>query len=101
KTSSLRENNNNDFIFNDQINEQVGENRLFSSESSLVFTKKLDSSRAFVAVGKHFFQERPYNFTDENNVFQLITGNAEAQLINQQIFSSLQFGGAKVSYLKK
>lgn len=101
KTSSLRENNNNDFVFNDQINEQVGENRLFSSESSLVFTKKLDSSRAFVAVGKHFFQERPYNFTDENNVFQLITGNAEAQLINQQIFSSLQFGGAKVSYLKK
>lgn len=101
KTSSIKENNDNDFIFNGLSNFQTGENRLFATESKIIYTKKLDSSKAVVAVAKHIFQNRPYNFTDENDVFQYITGNPQAQKINQKIDSDLSFFGAKVSYLKK
>lgn len=101
KTSSLKEKNDNDFVFNDQFNEQYGENKLFATESKLVYTKKIDSSKAIVAVAKHFFQNRPYLFFDENNVFQFITGNLDAQKINQKIHSKMSFAGGKISYLKK
>lgn len=101
KISSLKENNNNTFIFNEQPNNQNGNNRLFANENKFVYTKKIDSSRAFVAVAKYLYQNRPYNFTDENNVFEYLINNPEAKKINQTIDSEMNFGGAKFSYLKK
>ena len=101
KLSSLNENNSNIFLFNEQLNNQVGENKLFASENKLVYTKKIDSSKALVAVARYIFQKRPYNFTDENEVFSYILKNPDAQKINQNIDSKMNFAGAKVSYLKK
>ncbi|MCY1661024.1 carboxypeptidase-like regulatory domain-containing protein [Chryseobacterium sp. SL1] len=101
KISSLTENNNNIFIFNEQLNNQIGNNRLFASENKLVYTKKIDSSRALVAIARYIFQDRPYDFTDENDVFQKIINDPEARKLNQIINSKMNFGGAKVSYLKK
>lgn len=100
KLSQSDEANDNGFIFNGQSNSQVGKNKLFANENKLVFTKKIDSSRAFVGVAKYIYQNRPYIFTDENNVFQFITGNSEAKKIEQNINSKMQFAGAKLSYLK-
>ena len=101
KISSLKENNNNEFTFNSLPNFQKGNNRLFASENKVVYTKKIDSSNAIVGVAKFIYQERPYNFIDENEVFQYITGNPNAQKINQTIDSRMQYGGIKLSYLKK
>lgn len=70
KVSSLNENNNNIFLFNQQLNNQIGENRLFADENRLTYTRKIDSSKAIVAVARHIFQNRPYDFTDENDVLQ-------------------------------
>lgn len=100
KLARIDEANDNRFIFNGQQNYQMGKNKLFANENRLVYTQKIDSSRAFVAVAKYIFQNRPYVFTDENNVFQFITGNPEAQKIEQSVNSKMQFGGAKFSYLK-
>ncbi len=77
KISSLDENNNNLFIFNGINNNQVGENKLFSNENKLVYTKKIDSSKAIVAVAKYIYQNRPYHFTDENDVFTYFIDNKE------------------------
>ncbi len=99
KLSWLKEDNDNVFIFNEQINNQVGENKLFASENKVVYTKKLDSTKAIVAVGKYMYQNRPYQFTDENDVFQFILNNPAAKKVQQNVNSTLQFGGAKVSYL--
>lgn len=101
KVSSLNENNNNIFLFNEQLNNQIGENRLFANENRLTYTKKIDSSKAIVAVARYIFQNRPYDFTDENNVFAKILNNPNAQKINQTIDSRMNFAGAKISYLKK
>ncbi len=99
KISWLKEDNDNLFIFNDQPNNQVGENKLFATENKLVYTKKLDSTRALVAVGKYMYQNRPYQFTDENDVFQFILNNPAAKKVQQTVDSGLQFGGTKFSYL--
>ncbi|WP_353151006.1 carboxypeptidase-like regulatory domain-containing protein [Chryseobacterium sp.] len=101
KVSSLTENNNNIFIFNEQPNSQTGSNRLFASENKLVYTKKIDSSKALIAVARYIFQDRPYDFTDENDVFQKIINDQNAIKLNQTISSKMNFGGVKVSYLKK
>ena len=101
KVSSLNENNDNIFLFNEQINNQIGKNQLFAIENKLVYTKKIDSSKALVAVARYIFQDRPYNFTDENDVFQYIINNPNARKINQIIDSKMNFEGAKISYLKK
>lgn len=101
KVSSLSEKNNNIFSFNEQLNNQVGENRLFAIENKLVYTKKIDSSKALVAVARYIYQDRPYDFTDENDVFQSIIDNPNAKKLNQSIDSKMNFGGAKISYLKK
>ncbi|WP_312078450.1 TonB-dependent receptor [Chryseobacterium sp.] len=101
KVSSLNENNNNIFLFNQQVNHQIGENRLFANENRLTYTKKIDSSKAVVAVARYIFQNRPYDFTDENDVFAKILNNPNAQKINQTIDSKMNFAGAKISYLKK
>ncbi|MGI9652541.1 carboxypeptidase regulatory-like domain-containing protein [Chryseobacterium sp. RLHN22] len=101
KISSLNENNNNIFLFNEQLNNQVGKNELFANENRLTFTKKIDSSKALVAVARYIYQNRPYDFTDENNVFSHILNNPEAQKVNQTIDSKMNFGGLKFSYLKK
>ena len=101
KVSSLNENNNNIFLFNQQLNNQIGENRLFANENRLTYTKKIDSSKAIVAVARYIFQNRPYDFTDENDVFAKILNNPNAQKINQTIDSKMNFAGAKISYLKK
>jgi len=101
KISSLDENNNNLFIFNGINNNQVGENRLFSNENKLVYTKKIDSSKAIVAVAKYIFQNRPYHFTDENDVFTYLINNPNAEKINQNVNSKMNFAGAKFSFLKK
>lgn len=101
KVSSLNENNNNIFLFNQQLNNQIGENRLFANENRLTYTKKIDSSKAIVAVARYIFQNRPYDFTDENDVFAKILNNPNAQKINQTIDSKMNFAGAIISYLKK
>lgn len=101
KISSLNENNNNIFLFNEQLNNQIGRNELFSNENRLTYTKKIDSSKALVAVARYIFQNRPYDFTDENDVFSHILNNPEAQKINQTIDSKMNFVGVKLSYLKK
>ncbi|MCI3936504.1 carboxypeptidase-like regulatory domain-containing protein [Chryseobacterium aahli] len=101
KVSSLNENNDNIFLFNEQLNNQTGKNQLFATENKLVFTKKIDSSKALVAVARYIYQDRPYNFTDENDVFQYIINNPSARKLNQVINSKMNFGGAKISYLKK
>jgi hypothetical protein len=101
KISSLTENNNNTFVFNEQLNNQIGSNQLFVSENKLVYTKKIDSSKALVAVARYIFQDRPYNFTDGNDVFQKIINNPDARKLNQIISSKMNFGGTKISYLKK
>ncbi|KXH84401.1 carboxypeptidase-like regulatory domain-containing protein [Chryseobacterium kwangjuense] len=101
KISSLNENNNNVFLFNGQLNNQIGTNRLFANENKLIYTKKMDSSKAFVVVARYIFQDRPYDFTDNNDVFQYIINDVSAQRINQVINSKMHFGGAKISYLKK
>lgn len=101
KVSSLNESNNNIFLFNDQLNSQTGVNQLFANENKLVYTKKIDSSKALVAVARYIYQHRPYNFTDENDVFQYIINNPNAKKLNQIIDSKMNFGGAKISYLKK
>jgi len=101
KVSSLNENNNNIFLFNEQLNNQTGVNQLFTNENKLVYTKKIDSSKALVAVARYIYQHRPYNFTDENDVFQYIINNPNAKKLNQVIDSKMNFGGAKISYLKK
>lgn len=100
KLPQLNEDNNNNFIFNGKTNLQNGENKLFANENRLVFTQKIDSSRACVAVAKYLQQNRSYFFTDENEVFQFITENPNAQKIEQSINSKMQFGGVKFSYLK-
>ncbi len=100
KLSWLKENNDNAFIFNDQMNNQIGENKLFASENKLVYTKKLDSASAIVGVAKYMYQNRPYQFSDENDVFQFILNNSAAKKVQQNVDSNLQFGGAKISYLK-
>lgn len=101
KWASQKENNNNLFLFNGQNNHQNGENTLFANENRLTYTKKLDSSRVLVAVARYLYQDRPYNFTDENDVFVALLGNPNARHINQKIQSKLNFAGAKVSYLKR
>lgn len=101
KISSLDENNDNLFIFNGVNNKQVGENKLFSNENKLVYTKKIDSSKAIVAVAKYIFQNRPYHFTDENDVFTYLINNPNAEKINQNVNSKMNFAGAKFSFLKK
>lgn len=101
KISSLNENNNNIFLFNEQQNNQIGKNELFANENRLTYTKKIDSSKALVAVARYIFQNRPYDFTDENDVFSHILNNPEAQKVNQTIDSKMNFGGIKLSYLKK
>ncbi|WP_312288474.1 carboxypeptidase-like regulatory domain-containing protein [Chryseobacterium gleum] len=101
KTSSLRENNENIFVFNEQLNNQIGTNRLLSTENKFVYTKKIDSSKAVVAVARYIFQDRPYDFTDDNDVFQKVTGNPDVTKSRQTISSKMNFGGVKVSYLKK
>lgn len=101
KVSSLTENNNNIFVFNQQLNNQAGKNQLFANENKLVYTKKIDSSKALVAVARYIFQDRPYDFTDENDVFQKIINDPNAKKVNQVINSKMNFGGVKVSYLKK
>ncbi|WP_435522497.1 hypothetical protein [Chryseobacterium indoltheticum] len=101
KVSSLNENNNNIFLFNEQLNNQIGKNEAFANENRLTYTKKIDSSKALVAVARYIFQNRPYNFTDENDVFSQILNNPDAQKINQTIDSKMNFGGLKLSYLKK
>ncbi len=100
KISSLNEDNNNYFIFNNELNEQLGSNTLFASENKWVYTKKLDSSRAIVAVAKYMYQNRPYQFTDENDVFTFILNNPTAKKIDQKIESELNYGGTKISFLK-
>ncbi|WHF52204.1 carboxypeptidase-like regulatory domain-containing protein [Chryseobacterium gotjawalense] len=101
KVSSLNENNNNIFLFNEQLNNQMGKNQLFATENKLIYTKQIDSSQAIVAVARYTFQDRPYDFTDENDVFQFIINNPNARRINQIINSKMSFGGSKISYLKK
>lgn len=101
KVSSQKEDNNNLFIFNGENNNQNGENKLFSNENKLVYTKKIDSSRALVAVAKYIFQNRPYNFTDENDVFSYLINNSDVKKINQKVESKMNFAGAKLSYVKK
>ncbi|UOE39387.1 carboxypeptidase-like regulatory domain-containing protein [Chryseobacterium oryzae] len=101
KISSLNENNNNIFLFNEQLNNQIGKNELFATENRISYTKKIDSSRAFVAVGRYIFQNRPYNFTDENDVFSHILNNPDAKKVNQTINSQMNFGGVKLSFIKK
>lgn len=99
KWSWLKEDNDNALIFNDQLNNQIGENKLFASENKVVYTKKLDSTTALVAVGKYMYQNRPYQFTDANDVFQFILNNPAANKVQQNVNSTIQFGGAKFSYL--
>ncbi len=101
KLSYLQEGNNNQFLFNEQPNHQVGDNHLLATENKVVYTKKIDSTRAFVAVGKFISQERPYQFIDENDVFQYILNNPEAKRIEEHVNSKMNFGGVKFSYLKK
>ncbi len=100
KISSLNESNDNIFLFNNQLNNQVGNNKLFANENRIVFTNKIDSSRAVVAVARYIYQNRPYNFIDNNDIFQNIINNPEAVKLNQAIDSKMNFGAAKVSYLK-
>jgi len=100
KISSLREKNHNKFLFNDIPNRQNGVNRLLSNENRIIFTKKIDSSAAWVTVGRFIYQNRPYEFADENNVFQSITENPNAVKSMQKIDSKMQFAGIKNSYLK-
>lgn len=101
KLSYLQEDNNNQFIFNSAQNNQLGNNHLFANENKLVYTKKIDSSRAFVAVGKFISQNRPYHFTETNNVFQSILNNPNAENISENVHSNMNFGGVKLSYLKQ
>lgn len=101
KVSSLNENNYNSFLFNGQTNSQIGTNTLISNENRIIYTKKIDSTKAFVAVAKYMLQDHSYNFTDENDIFQYITGNPEAKKANQIIKSNMNFGGIKTSYIKK
>lgn len=101
KISSLNEDNDNIFLFNGQLNNQTGKNQLLAIENKIVYTKKIDSSRALVAVGRFIHQDRPYDFTDQNDVFQYIINNPDAGKLNQAIDSRMNFGAAKVSYLKK
>lgn len=100
KISQLNEDNHNEFLFNHLSNFQKGENRLFANENRVVYTKKIDSSQAFVAVAKYNLQRRPYQFIDENDVFTQITGNSKVVKSRQDIHSSMHFGGLKFSYLK-
>lgn len=100
KLSSLEENNNNIFLFNDQWNRQIGKNRLFASENKWIYTKKIDSSKAVVAVAKYFYQGRSYDFSDENDIFQYFIKDQNARKLNQIIRSRTNFGGSKISYLK-
>ncbi|SFH83899.1 carboxypeptidase regulatory-like domain-containing protein [Halpernia frigidisoli] len=101
KFSWLQEDNDNSFIFNGTPNNQLGDNRLFSSENKAVYTKKIDSSQAFVAVVKFISQNRPYHFREKSNVFQSLLKNENAQNILENINSDMYFGGGKLSYLKK
>ncbi|WP_417429960.1 carboxypeptidase regulatory-like domain-containing protein [Halpernia sp.] len=101
KLSWLQEDNINQFIFNGTPNNQLGNNHLFANENKVVYTKKIDSSQAFVAVGKFISQNRPYHFTEQNNVFQSILNDPNAQSILENVNSNMNFGGAKLSYLKK
>ncbi|WP_407481635.1 hypothetical protein [Elizabethkingia meningoseptica] len=101
KISSLSENNDNLFLFNGKPNSQKGNNNLFANENRLTYTKKLDSSRAFVAVAKYIFQTRPYDFTDESDVFQYVVNNPNVMKANQIINSHMSFSGIKTSYLKR
>lgn len=101
KISSLHENNNNVFLFNEQLNNQIGKNKLFANENRLVYTKKIDSSKALVAVARYIYQNRPYHFTDQNDAFSYILNNPAAQKGEQTIDSRMNFVGAKISYLKK
>ena len=67
----------------------------------MVYTKKIDSSKAIVAVAKYIYQNRPYHFTDENDVFTYFIDNSNARIINQNVNSKMNFAGAKFSFLKK
>lgn len=100
KIASLKEDNDNLFIFNDTPNSQIGTNKLFSMEHTLVFTQKIDSSKAWVAVGRALYQNRPYEFWDQNNIAGLISGNNAAKTMHQKVDTRTFFGGAKFTFLK-
>lgn len=99
--SSLNKDNDNIFLFNGQINNQIGNNKFFASENRLTYTKRIDSSKALVATARYIFQNRPFHFTDENGIFSQILNNPEAQKIGQTADFKMNFQGLKVSYLKK
>ncbi len=101
KVSFLKEENDNLFIFNQNPNQQLGNNRLFASENRLIYTRKVDSSKAWVGVARYIFQNRPYDFTDENDSFVHLLNLPDAQKIRQTIQSKMNFAGAKISYMKK
>lgn len=101
KLSSINENNENSFIFNDQPNYQNGSNKLWTNEHKIAFTKKIDSARAFVAVAKYQYQHRPYNFTEENDVFQTLLSNPNANKIHQNLITKSNYYGMKTSYLQR
>lgn len=101
KISSVKEDNENTILFNDTPNNQTGTNRLLAAEHLFTYTKKLDSSRAWVGVAKFVFQERPYQFTEHSDVFQHLLNLPQAEFIEQSVTSRLQFYGAKATYLQK
>lgn len=101
KFSSIKENNNNRFLFNDEENKQIGENELFSGESKLVYTKKINENSAWVAVVRGLYQKRPYVFSEDTNVFSDLLGNPDIRWAKQNIDSRLNFVGGKWSYLRK
>lgn len=100
KFSSLNEDNDNHFIFNGVPNFQSGNNKLSATENRVVFTKKIDSSAAIVAVARYIHQNRPYEFFEKNNLAAIISGDNSAQLLHQKVDAGLDFGGAKFSWLK-
>lgn len=99
KFSSLNEDNDNQFIFNSVPNFQKGDNRLTALENRLVYTKKIDSSQALVAVARYIHQNRPYRFFEDNNLASIISGNPLAKIMHQELNSGLEFGGVKLSWL--
>jgi hypothetical protein len=100
KLSSMKENNDNAFVFNQNPNLQIGNNRLLASENRLVYTEKIDSSQAIVAVARYIHQNRPNYFSENTDIAAVISGNPLAKTLNQKLNSTLDFGGLKFSWLK-
>lgn len=97
----LDETNNNDFLFNYASINLKGSNETNSTETQFVYTNKIDSTKLLTVVAKHLYQNRPYNFTENNPVFADIFNNSDLINLNQKINNRQNYVGLKSTFFNK